>query len=302
LPEIPDLAIYLEALDARLIGHALTGVRIPSMFLLRTVDPKPSDLIGHTVTGTRRIGKHVVLCFDGDLFAAIHLMISGRLHWKAAGAKLAGKAALAAFDFEHGSLTLTEQSTHKRAGLRLFRGEEALQSINAGGLEPLTCTLEEFAAALTRENHTLKRTLTDPTIFAGIGNAYSDEILHRAKLSPFIQTRNIDPERIEILYHATQESLQGWIDLLRKEMGDSFPERVTAFRPEMAVHGRFGQPCPVCGTPVQRIVYAENEANYCVECQTGGRLLADRALSRLLKDDWPRSLKELEERKAGQRG
>ncbi|HEX9967286.1 MAG TPA: DNA-formamidopyrimidine glycosylase family protein [Solirubrobacterales bacterium] len=297
MPELPDIEVYLEALRPRIQGQPLEAVRLGSPFLLRTVEPSPASYVGRRVEELRRLGKRIVLGFEGERFAVLHLMIAGRLHWKQRGAKVPGKVGLAAFDFPTGTLTLTEAGAKKRASLHLVEGEAALAAYDPGGLEVLDADLASFRAALTAENHTLKRALTDPRLLSGIGNAYSDEILHRARLSPFRLTRNLTPEETETLFQACREVLTEWTRRLRAEAGDGFPEKVTAFREGMAVHGRFGQPCPVCGTPVQRLVYAENEANYCPICQTGGRLLADRALSRLLKQDWPRTLEELEARK-----
>jgi len=296
MPELPDVDVYVAALGARVTGATLEQVRLKSPFLLRTVTPSPSALSGKRVTGVRRLGKRVVIALADDLYLAIHLMIAGRLHWKPKDVKLAGKLVLAAFDFSSGSLTLTEAGTKKRASLHVVSGESALAALGRGGIEPLDATLDAFRAALTRENRTLKRALTDPAIFSGIGNAYSDEILHAAKLSPTQLTRNLDEVEIARLYAAVRETLIAWRDRLAVEAGGAFPEKVTAFRPGMAVHGRYKEPCPVCGAPVQRIVYAENEANYCARCQTGGKVLADRALSRLLGKDWPRTLEELERR------
>jgi formamidopyrimidine-DNA glycosylase len=293
MPELPDVTVYLEALQSRLPGRTLNKLRLASPFVLRTVDPSPRDLEGKPVTGLRRLGKRIVLEFEDDLFLVIHLMIAGRFKWLAPAAKLPGKIGLAAFDFDHGTLALTEAGSKRRASIHIVRGEEALREHDRGGLEPLTMTAEQFSEALTLERHTLKRTLTDPRTFSGIGNAYSDEILHRARLSPVQMTTNLDAAEIDRLFRATQEVLTEWIDRLRAETGDRFPEKVTAFRPEMAVHGRYNLPCPDCGSPVQRIVYAENETNYCARCQTGGKLLADRALSRLLNVDWPKSIDEL---------
>jgi formamidopyrimidine-DNA glycosylase len=287
--------VYLEALQRHVVGQRLERLNLLSPFVLRSVDP-PIDLInGRTITGVRRIGKRIVLEFGDDLFLVIHLMIAGRLRWRVTGQKpgMGPKLILASFQFASGTLFFTEASSKKRASIQLVRGEPALRALDPGGLEPLDATLEQFHDALTRENHTLKRSLTDPHLFSGIGNAYSDEILHAARLSPLKLTRTLSDDEFLRLYDATRATLRLWIDHLRVEVKDGFPEKVTAFRPEMAVHGRFKQPCPVCGAPVQHIVYADNECNYCAKCQTGGRLLADRSLSRLLKDDWPRSLDEL---------
>jgi len=296
MPELPDVDVYVAALGGRLVSATLENVRLNSPFLLRTVTPPLAMANGKRVLGVRRLGKRVVIALQDELFLSIHLMIAGRLHWKPRGTKLAGKIALAAFDFTTGTLTLTEAGTKKRASLHVVHGESALAALSRGGIEPLDATLDAFRAALTRENRTLKRALTDPAIFSGIGNAYSDEILHAARLSPTQLTRNLDDGEIARLCRATWETLTSWRDRLAAEAGDGFPERVTAFRPGMAVHGRYKEPCPVCGAPVQRIVYAANEANYCARCQTGGKLLADRALSRLLGKDWPRTLEELEGR------
>ena len=297
MPELPDVEVYLAALRPRILGQPLEQARLGSPFLLRTVEPPLASLQGRRVESLRRLGKRIVIGFEGKRFAVLHLMITGRLHWKPRGAKIQGKIGLAAFDFPTGTLTLTEAGSKKRASLHLVTGEAALADFDPGGLEVLEADLEAFQAAITKENHTLKRALTDPHLLSGIGNSYSDEILHRARLSPFQLTRNLPAEEMEILYRACCEVLVEWTERLRAETGDGFPEKVTAFQEGMAVHGRFGQPCPVCGTPVQRIVYADSEANYCPTCQTGGRLLADRALSRLLKADWPRTLEELEARK-----
>jgi formamidopyrimidine-DNA glycosylase len=300
VPELPDITIYLERLEPRVVGQTLAGVRLASPFLVRTVEPPIGAAAGRRVVGVRRIGKRIVLALDGELFLVLHLMVAGRLRWRPAGAAIPGRNGLAAFDFAAGTLLLTEASSRKRAGLWLVRGEAALAALDPGGLEVLAADPAAFRAALARESHTLKRALTDPAIFSGIGNAYSDEILHRARLSPFKRSTELGAAELERLYQATRETLAEWIERLRRETPD-FPDKVTAFRPEMAVHGRFGLPCPRCGAPVQRIVYAENEANYCATCQAGGRLLADRALSRLLKADWPRTVAELEERKREQR-
>ncbi|HEY7612108.1 MAG TPA: DNA-formamidopyrimidine glycosylase family protein [Gemmatimonadales bacterium] len=296
MPELPDVVVYLEALERRILGQVLTAVRLPSPFVLRTVEPPVTALYGRRVVHLRRIGKRIVLGFEGDLFLVIHLMIAGRLRWGAAGAKAPGKIGLAAFDFEGGSLLLTEAGSKRRASLHVVAGEGALASFQRGGLEPLEVSESEFVARLRLESHTLKRALTDPRLFSGIGNAYSDEILHRARLSPLKLTGRLSDEETARLYAVTRAVLTEWTERLRRETGEGFPEKVTAFRDGMAVHGRFGQACPACGTRVQRIRYAENETNYCPSCQTEGRLLADRGLSRLLKDDWPRSLEELDER------
>jgi formamidopyrimidine-DNA glycosylase len=296
MPELPDVDVYVAALAARIVGTTLETVRLGSPFLLRTVTPPVAAVENTTVAGVRRLGKRVVIALEGDLFLAIHLMIAGRLHWKPKGTKLAGKIALAAFDFTAGTLTLTEAGTKKRASLHVIRGESALAALSRGGIEPLEAAPAAFRKALTRENRSLKRALTDPAIFSGIGNAYSDEILHAAKLSPTQLTRNLDEGEIERLRLATRSTLTVWRERLTSEAAGGFPENVTAFRPGMAVHGRFKEPCPACGSPVQRIVYADNEANYCARCQTGGKVLADRALSRLLGKDWPRTLEELENR------
>lgn len=302
MPELPDITVYVERLAAHTVGTELRGIRLANPFLLRTVDPKPAELVGKRVQATSRIGKRVVVELESCLFIAIHLMKAGRLKWLAPDAKIPGKLGLAAFDFEKGTLLLTEAGTKRRASLHLFRSREALQSLNAGGLEVMGSSLKDFSEALTRENHTMKRVLTDPHVFSGIGNAYSDEILHRAHLSPLAQSKKLDADEIARLHEATQVVMQEWTARLRAEAKDSWPEKVTAFRDEMAVHGRFRKPCPVCGSPVQRIVYAENETNYCPTCQTGGRVLADRAMSRLLKDDWPRSLDEMDVSVVGRMG
>jgi formamidopyrimidine-DNA glycosylase len=297
LPELPDVTVYLEALERRIVGVTLERVRLLTPFLLRSVDPPLSAVTGKRVTGLRRLGKRLVIALEDDLFLVIHLMIAGRLHWKAAGAKPPGKIGLAAFDFSNGTLLLTEAGTKRRASLEVVRGEAALRALDPGGLEVMTAGFEAFREALVAENHTLKRTLTDPRVFSGIGNAYSDEIFHRARLSPVKLTQSLDDEEARRLYESTRTVLTEWIERLRAEAGEGFPEGVTAFRPDMAVHGRYGKPCPVCGAPVQRIVYAENETNYCARCQTGGRMLADRSLSRLLHSDWPKTLDEWEGRR-----
>lgn len=293
MPELPDITLYLEALQPRIGGRTLRGVRVGSPFVVRSFEPPLESAFDRQVVELRRLGKRIVIGLSGDLWIVLHLMIAGRLHWKPPAAPLAGKFGLAAFDFDEGSLTLTEAGSKRRAGLWLVAGQAALAAHDPGGIDVLTATPEEFEAALRRENHTLKRALTDPSILSGIGNAYSDEILHRAGLSPLALTHKLASASFERLHGASQSVLREWIDRLRRESGEQFPEGVTAFRPEMAVHGRYAQPCPACGSPVQRIRYAENETNYCARCQTGGKLLADRSLSRLLKDDWPRSLEEL---------
>src|SRR5215468_5419750 len=294
MPELPDVLLYIESLKPRIINQTLERVRLASPFVVRSVTPPISAIQNRAVRALRRLGKQIVLEFEGGLFLIIHLMIAGRFQWKERGAKIPGKLGLAAFDFPSGTLLLTEAGSKKRASLNVVAGERELAAFDRGALEVLGSTLDSFRKALTRENHTLKRSLTDPSLFSGIGNAYSDEILHRARLSPMKLTQKLSDEEIGRLYQATQSTLVEWIERLKKDAGNDFPSKVTAFRPEMAVHGRFGQPCPICGSPVQRIVYAENECNYCATCQTEGRLLADRALSRLLKQDWPRSLDEWE--------
>lgn len=294
MPELPDITVYLEALERRIVGEPLEFVRVASPFLLRTFEPPLESVHGRKVQRLRRIGKRIAIGLEPDLWLVLHLMIAGRLHWKPPRAKLPGKIALAAFDFPNGTLTLTEAGSKRRASLHVVQGDTGLSALNPGGLEPLEMDLAAFAAALTQENHTLKRSLTDPQLFSGIGNAYSDEILHRARLSPVKLTQRLEAQEIERLFAAVRDTLQEWIERFREQTGDGFPEHVTAFRPEMAVHGRFGLPCPVCGTSVQRIRYADNETNYCPRCQTDGKLLADRSLSRLLKHDWPRILPDLE--------
>jgi formamidopyrimidine-DNA glycosylase len=298
VPELPDIEVYVEALAARVVGQPLAAVRLGSPFLLRSADPPLRAAEGKKVLAVRRLGKRIVLALEDDLFLVLHLMIAGRLHWKDAGAKLPGRAGLASFDFPAGSLVLTEAGTKRRAALHLVRGEAGLTALDRGGLEPLGASREDFEAALRRGNHTLKRALTDPSLFSGIGNAYSDEILHRARLSPVKLTSRLDADEVARLHGATQEVLGEWTARLRREAAGGFPEKVTAFREEMAVHGRHRQPCPVCGTLVQRIVRAENEVNYCPRCQTGGQILSDRSLARLLKRDWPRTIEELEKNPA----
>jgi formamidopyrimidine-DNA glycosylase len=293
MPELPDITVYVDALAARISGQRLEHVRIAKPFLLRSVDPPVSAAEGRRVTALRRMGKQIVVELEDDLFLVIHLMVAGRLRWLPAGSKVPGKIGLAAFDFPNGTLVLTETGSKRRASLWLVSGEQSLEQFAKGGLEILDSSVEEFTARLVQENHTLKRSLTDPRLFSGIGNAYSDEILHRARLSPVKHTRRLSDDEIAQLFDATKATLIEWTDRLRSESKGDFPAKVTAFREEMSVHGKFGKPCPVCGTPVQRIRYADNETNYCPTCQTDGKLLADRALSRLLKQDWPRSIAEL---------
>jgi formamidopyrimidine-DNA glycosylase len=299
MPELPDIVVYLECLRPRIEGERLERIQIRNPFLLRTVDPSLAEVENKSITGLRRLGKRIVIGLEGDLFLVLHLMIAGRLQWKPSGTPPPGKVGLAAFAFSSGTLILTEAGTKRRASLHVVRGEAALASLDPGGLEVLETDEAGFRAALLLENHTLKRTLTDPRLFSGIGNAYSDEILHQAGLSPLALTQRLTDAEITRLFQAIRETLLDWTDRLRRETGDGFPKKVTAFREDMAVHGRFGQPCPVCGASVQRIVYAENETNYCPRCQTNGKILADRALSRLLHDDWPRSIDEWEERRPG---
>ena len=302
MPELPDVTVYVEALRERTVGARLERLRLATPFVLRSVEPPLGDVVGRAVTGVRRLGKRIVVALDDERFVLIHLMIAGRLHWKTAGAKVPGKIGVAAFDFSTGTLVMTEAGTKKRAAIHLLRGEAALRAHDPGGLEVLDVDLAAFRAALTAESHTLKRALTDPRVFSGIGNAYGDEILHRARLSPVKLTRQLSDAEIARLFDATRATLADWVERLRRDAAGAFPEGVTAFREGMAVHGRFGQPCPDCGSPVQRIVHAENETNYCPVCQTGGRLLADRALSRLLKADWPRTLEEMEQHVTRRRG
>jgi formamidopyrimidine-DNA glycosylase len=298
MPELPDILLYLHALTPRIVGRRVTGVRLANPFLLRSVDPPLSSIEGRKIVGLRRLGKRIVLEVEGELFLVFHLMIAGRFRWRPAGASIPGKVGLFALDFDEGTLILTEAGSKRQASLHVVRGVDALAQHDRGGLEVMEADLPAFAEALQRENHTLKRALTDPHLFSGIGNAYSDEILHAARMSPFKQTGGMTDEEIRRLYDAVRLTLSRWTARLQRETGDAFPEKVTAFREGMAVHGRYRQPCPDCGAPVQRVVYAANEANYCANCQTGGRLLADRSLSRLLKDDWPRTLDELERRRS----
>jgi formamidopyrimidine-DNA glycosylase len=294
VPELPDVVVYIEALEARVLNQTLENIRIASPFVLRSVSPAPSALFGKKVLAMRRLGKQIVFAFNNEHFLVVHLMVAGRLQWREPQAPLAGKIGLAAFDFAPGTLILTEAGSKKRASIHVVRGEAALATFDRRALEVLDSSLDDFASTLKRENHTLKRSMTDPRLFSGIGNAFSDEILHHAKLSPMKQTSRLSDEEVRQLWMSTREVLSEWIARLRTQTGSEFPTKVTAFRPEMAVHGRYGKPCPRCGAPVQRIVYAENECNYCAPCQTEGRLLADRAISRLLKQDWPRSLEEME--------
>ena len=294
MPELPEIVVYIEGLELRIVGRPLESIRLRSPFLLRTVEPPLREAQCKRVIGLRRLGKRIAVALEKELFLVLHLMIAGRLQWRERGAVIPAKVGLAAFDFPSGTLLVTEAGSKKRASLHVVRGERALEQFDRGGLEVLEADLPAFAAALTRENHTLKRALTDPRLFSGIGNAYSDEILHRARLSPLRHTRRLEPAEVERLYAAIRDVLLEWSERLRRRAGADFPEKVTAFRKGMAVHGRYGQPCPDCGAPVQRIVYAETETNYCPRCQTAGRLLADRSLSRLLREDWPRTLEDLE--------
>jgi formamidopyrimidine-DNA glycosylase len=294
VPELPDIAAYMGALEPRIVGQPLTRVRLASPFLLRTVEPPVPVVEGRTVRELRRIGKRIAIGVEGDLWLVLHLMIAGRLHWKPPNLKLAGRQNLAAFYFPNGTLTLTEAGTKRRASLHVVRGEEGLRSMDPGGIDVLNADMAAFRGALTAENHTLKRALTDPRLVSGIGNAYSDEILHAARLSPLLQTQKLKDEEWDRLFAAVQDTLKLWVERLRAQSGSAFPEKVTAFRDDMAVHGRYGKPCPRCGEKVLRIRYADNETNYCARCQTGGKVLADRGLSRLLGSDWPRTLEELE--------
>ena len=299
MPELPDILLYLHALTPRVVGHRVERVRLASPFLLRSISPPLSELEGKTVIALHRLGKRIVFELEGELFLVLHLMIAGRLRWKEPGTRIPGKVGLLAMDFDNGTLILTEAGTKRQASLFLVSGRADLHTHDPGGINVLEIDLDTFARALREDNHTLKRALTDPHLFSGIGNAYSDEILHAARLSPFKQTASLSDDEVRRLYEATRSTLTKWIERLRQEAGEAFPEKVTAFREGMAVHGRYREPCPDCGGPVQRIVYAANEANYCPNCQTGGRLLADRALSRLLREDWPRTLDELERRRRG---
>jgi formamidopyrimidine-DNA glycosylase len=297
MPELPDVELYISALEPRILNQPIERLRSGNPFVVRTIDPPPSSVAGRTVTAIRRMGKRLVLALDEELFIVFHLMIAGRLRWRDRGAQIPGKGGLAAFDFPTGTAILTEAGSRRRASIHLLEGAAALAAMDPGGLELATATADQFAARLRAENHTIKRALTDPHIVSGIGNAYSDEILHAARMSPLKLTSTSTDEEIERLFYVARDVLDGWTRKLQAECGSAFPEKVTAFRQGMAVHGRYGQPCPACGAPVQRIVYARNEANYCSRCQTGGRLLSDRALSRLLRDDWPRTLDELEDRR-----
>lgn len=293
MPELPDVTVYVECIEAKLLGRTLERIRIASPFVVRSVDPPIREIEGKAVRGVRRIGKRIAIGFDEDLWVVIHLMIAGRFRWLKPGAKIPGRLGLAAFDFDNGTLVLTEAGTQRRASITLVRGADSLEKVKRGGAEPLEIDEATFAHVLASENHTLKRSFTDPRLFSGIGNAYSDEIFHRARISPIKLTSRLSPEEIKRLYHSTREVLTEWTDRLRREAGGEFPAKVTAFHEGMAVHGRFGKPCPACGSPVRRIRYASNETNYCARCQTEGRLLADRALSRLLKQDWPRSIEDV---------
>ena len=297
MPELPDIVVYIEALTPRVVGQPLERIRLANPFIIRTIEPPASEFEGRRITGLRRMGKRIVFVFAGDRFLVLHLMIAGRLRWRERGAAPPGRIGLAAFDFPTGTLLLTEAGARRRASIHLVSGSAGLSEFERDGLEVLDLDLGTFAERLTRDNHTLKRALTDPNIFSGIGNAYSDEILHAARLSPMKQTRTLTDAEVARLFGATQRTLVAWIERTRDEVGDGFPDKVTAFRDGMAAHGRFGQPCPACGAPIQRIVYAHNECNYCAPCQTEGRLLSDRALSRLLRQDWPKTLEEMERRK-----
>jgi len=299
MPELPDILLYLHALRSRIVGHVVQHVRLASPFLLRSIAPPPSAVEGKAIVDLQRLGKRIVLEAEGEIFMVFHLMIAGRFRWKPPQTKVPGKIGLLAIDFDHGTLLMTEAGTKRQASLHIVEGRSALAQHEPGGVQVLDITLPEFAEALQAENHTLKRALTDPHVFSGIGNAYSDEILHAAGLSPFKQTQSLQDAEVRQLYDATRQTLTTWIERLRTQAADAFPEKVTAFHPEMAVHGKFGHACPRCGSPVQRVVYAANEANYCATCQTGGRLLADRSLSRLLRDDWPKTIEELEKRRRG---
>jgi formamidopyrimidine-DNA glycosylase len=294
MPELPDITVYLDSLRPRILGHEILGAQVLNPFALRTVTPPLSSIVGKRVKTLSRLGKRIVIGVDGDVYVVIHLMIAGRLRWRVGDKKIAGKLAQAVFDFDTGRLYLTEAGSKRRASIHVVEGADSLEQFDRGGLEVLDADLGDFAARLRSENHTIKRSLTDPRLFSGIGNSYSDEILHRAKMSPMTLTSRMTDQQIAELFEATKATLIDWTDRLRKDAGDEFPEKVTAFRDGMAVHGRYKLPCPVCGSPVQRIRYADNETNYCARCQTGGRLLADRAMSRLLKQDWPRSIDEVE--------
>ena len=299
MPELPDILLYLHALRPRVVGHRITAVRLMSPFLLRSIDPPLTDAVGRAVVALHRLGKRIAFELDDGIYLVFHLMIAGRFRWKDPGAKVPGKVGLLAIDFAHGTLLLTEAGTKRRASLHVVRGRAALQAHDPGGLEVMSASVAAFGEALRRENHTLKRSLTDPHLFSGIGNAYSDEILFAARMSPFKQTSSLTDDEIAHLCAVTRSTLEHWVRRLQDETGESFPDKVTAFREDMVVHGRYGQPCRICRSPIQRVVYAANEANYCATCQTGGRLLADRSLSRLMREDWPRTLEELERRKRG---
>jgi formamidopyrimidine-DNA glycosylase len=299
MPELPDIALYLHALEERIVDRRVSGIRLASPFLLRSVDPPLSSVVGRSIAALHRLGKRIVFEIEGDVFLVFHLMIAGRFRWRLPGARIPGKIGLLAVDFEHGTLILTEAGTRRRASLHVVAGRAGLAEHDPGGLDVLGADVGAFRSALQESNHTLKRALTDPHLFSGIGNAYSDEILHAARLSPFKQTGSLTDEEVQRLFDATRQILTQWIARLQAEAGDAFPEKVTAFHDGMAAHGRYGQPCPTCGALIQRIVYADNESNYCANCQTAGRLLADRSLSRLLRDDWPRTLEELEWKRRG---
>lgn len=299
MPELPDIALYLHALEERIVDRCVSGIRLASPFLLRSVDPPLSSVVGRSIAALHRLGKRIVFEIEGDVFLVFHLMIAGRFRWRPPGARIPGKIGLLAVDFEHGTLILTEAGTRRRASLHVVAGRASLAEHDPGGLDVLGADVGAFRSALQESNHTLKRALTDPHLFSGIGNAYSDEILHAARLSPFKQTGSLTDEEVQRLFDATRQILTQWIARLQAEAGDAFPEKVTAFHDGMAAHGRYGQPCPTCGALIQRVVYADNESNYCANCQTAGRLLADRSLSRLLRDDWPRTLEELEWKRRG---
>ncbi len=294
MPELPEIVTYIDALESRIVGHEMLRLRVAGISLLRTYDPPPEAVAGKKVVGLERLGKRIVFALEDDLFMVLHLMVAGRLQWKEPDAKIPAKVGLAAFEFADGTLLLTEAGSKRRASLHIVRGRDAVRELDPGGIEVLESSLEDFAEQLGRERHTLKRSLTDARFFSGIGGAFADEILHRARLSPLQMSDRLDDADVERLYHAVRDVLAEWVEIRRDDVGDGWPKKVTAFHPEMGVHGKFGEPCPVCETPVQRIVYASRETNYCPTCQTGGKILADRSLSRLLKDDWPKTVDELE--------